>query len=136
MTTEPRRSPVQTDQAPAAIGPYSQAIAAGGFLFVSGQIALDPSSGEMVGDGDITAETRQVLANLGAVLAAGGCGFGDVVKATIYLSDMADFATVNGLYGDAVGTETPPARAAFAVAQLPKNARVEIEAVALLPDRS
>jgi len=126
------RQPIHTDSAPAAIGPYSQAIVANGFAFVSGQIALDPSSGEMVGAGDTAAETRQVLANLQAVLAAAGCGMGDIVKTTIFLVDMADFQTVNAIYGEAVGTDAPPARAAFAVKTLPKNARVEIDAIAVI----
>lgn len=124
------RDLIATDRAPKAIGPYSQAIRAGGFLFLSGQIALDPASGQMVGGGDVKKEAEQVLANAQAVLAAGGVAFGDVVKATIFLVDMADFAAVNEVYGRAFEGLTPPARSTVAVAGLPRGARVEIEFVA------
>lgn len=120
---------VATDAAPAAIGPYSQAISAGGFLFCSGQIPLVPETGELV-SGDIRLETERVMENLAAVLAAGGSGFGQVVKTTIYLVDMADFPAVNEVYGRYF-PETKPARATVAVAALPRGARVEVEAVAL-----
>jgi 2-iminobutanoate/2-iminopropanoate deaminase len=120
--------PIQTDGAPAAIGPYSQAATAAGFLFCSGQIALDPATGEMVGS-SAAEQARQVLANLSAVLAAGGCGWQDVLRTTIYLVDMADFAAVNEVYAEALGA-CRPARATVAVAALPKGARVEIDAVA------
>ena len=123
---------VQSDGAPAPIGPYSQAIRAAGLLFCSGQIALDPVSGEFVGDGDVAAETERCLENLQAVLAAGGCTPADVVKTTIYLLDMADFPTVNEVYGRLFAGGVAPARATVAVSQLPKGARVEIDAVAVL----
>lgn len=122
------RSAIRTSQAPAAIGPYSQAIRSGDLLFTSGQIPLDPDSGKLV-EGDITAQTRRVMANLGAVLAAAGAEFADVVKTTIFLVDMGDFAAVNAVYG-AHFSAAPPARSTVAVARLPKDARVEIEMIA------
>jgi 2-iminobutanoate/2-iminopropanoate deaminase len=125
------RTLIATDAAPRAIGPYSQAVRVGDLLFCSGQIALDPASGQLVGGGDVAAETRQVLANLAAVLAAAGASFAEVVKTTIFLADMNDFATVNAIYGDAVGG-APPARATVAVSRLPRDARVEIDAVAVI----
>jgi 2-iminobutanoate/2-iminopropanoate deaminase len=124
------RRAVSTAGAPAAIGPYSQGIVADGLLFCAGQAALDPATGALV-EGGIEPETERVMANLTAVLDAGGCSWGDVVKTTIFLVDMADFATVNGIYGRFV-TDQPPARSTVAVAALPKGARVEIEAVARL----
>lgn len=120
---------IRSTDAPAAIGPYSQAVQAGDWLFCSGQIPLDPKTGELVGDGDVEAETRQVLTNLQAVLAEAGYGFADVVKTTIFLADMADFAKVNAIYAERFANQ-PPARATVQVAGLPKNVRVEIEAVA------
>ena len=97
---------IQTTDAPAAIGPYSQAIRAGSFIFYSGQIPLDPSSGTLVGGG-IEAQTRQVITNMRAMLHASGCDFADVVKTTIYLTDLGDFATVNEIYGDCFGAVPP-----------------------------
>jgi len=120
---------VQTDRAPQAIGPYSQALDAGNLLFLSGQIGLDPASGTLVGGGT-TAETEQVLKNLASVLAAAGLGFEHVVRTTIYLVDLADFATVNDIYARYV-REPYPARATVGVATLPRGARVEIDAIAL-----
>ena len=120
-----------SDQAPAAIGPYSQAVAVDGWLFTSGQIALDPASGEMVGD-DFETQARQVLANLEAVLAASGCSFRDVVKSTVYLTDFADFPQLNELYGEAMGDHRP-ARSTVQAAALPKGARLEIDLVARIP---
>lgn len=120
---------VATSAAPAAIGPYSQAVRAGGLVFLSGQISLDPATGALV-TGDIQAETRQVMKNLGAVLAAAGTSFEKVVRATIYLVDLGDFAKVNEIYGAHFPTE-PPARATVQVAALPRSARVEIDLVAL-----
>jgi len=120
---------VQTDRAPQAIGPYSQALDAGNLLFLSGQIGLDPASGTLVGGGT-TAETEQVLKNLASVLAAAGLGFEHVVRTTIYLVDLADFATVNDIYARYV-REPYPARATVGVAALPRGARVEIDAIAL-----
>jgi len=127
------KSAVSTDAAPKAIGPYSQAVRAGDFLFLSGQVALDPATGTMV-SGGVEAETKQVLANLTAVLAAGGATWADVVRTTIYLTDLGDFATVNRVYGEVTGA-VPPARATVQVAALPRGAVVEIDAIALLRDR-
>ncbi len=119
---------ILTANAPAPIGPYNQAIRAGDFLFCSGQIPLDPATGELV-PGDIAAQTHQVMKNVGAVLAAATATFANVVKTTIFLVDMNDFATVNAVYGQRMGSP-PPARSTFAVAALPLGARVEIEAIA------
>ncbi|OEU60880.1 MAG: reactive intermediate/imine deaminase [Desulfuromonadales bacterium C00003094] len=116
--------------APAAIGPYSQAVKVGDWLFFSGQLALDCASGELV-PGGIAAQTEQVLHNIGAVLNAAGLGFDAVVKTTIYLVDMEDFGVVNEIYGRFFDTDTPPARATVQVAALPKKALLEIEGVAL-----
>jgi len=124
------RTAISTTQAPAAIGPYSQAIRADGYLFCSGQLGLDPATGDFVA-GDVGAQAEQALRNLGAVLEAAGLTFEDVVKTTIFLADMADFAAVNGVYGRFV-TDPPPARSTVAVAALPKGGRVEIEATARL----
>ncbi|MCB9684878.1 MAG: RidA family protein [Alphaproteobacteria bacterium] len=121
---------VSTSSAPSAIGPYSQAIVANGFVFSSGQIALDPSNGELVGGG-VEAEARQVLKNLRAVLEAAGSGMDRVVKCTVFLVDMADFAAVNAVYAEAFGAHRP-ARSTVAVAGLPKGVRVEIEAVGVV----
>lgn len=121
---------VHTESAPAAIGPYSQAIRADGMLYTSGQIALDPHSGEMADGFD--AQARQVLSNLSAVLAAAGCTFSDVVKATIFVTDLSNFPRLNELYGEAMG-EHRPARSTVQVAALPKGALVEIDLIAKLP---
>ncbi|MCK6515493.1 Rid family detoxifying hydrolase [Myxococcota bacterium] len=120
---------ISSDKAPEAIGPYSQAIAHGGLVWCSGQIALDPATGGMVGAGDVRAEAVQALKNLAAVLAEAGTGFDRVVKVTIFLMDMADFAVVNEVYAAAIG-DARPARATVQVAGLPKGARVEIDCVA------
>ena len=129
-----QRSIVRTAQAPAAIGPYSQAVVVPigdgkKMVFCSGQIALDPATGTVI-DGDVEDQTRQVLANLGAVLAAAGAGFADVVKTTIFLEDMSDFARVNAIYGERFGSD-PPARATIEAARLPRDVRVEIDAIAV-----
>ncbi|MCO6512415.1 MAG: RidA family protein [Aridibacter famidurans] len=121
---------ISTDQAPGAIGPYSQAVKAGNLLFCSGQIPIDPSTGEFVSD-DIAEQTEQVLVNLKAVLNAGGAELSSVVKTTVFLQDMADFAAMNEVYGRHF-SETKPARATVAAAGLPKGAKVEIECVAVL----
>ena len=121
---------IKTDKAPQAIGPYSQAIAANGFLFVSGQIAIDPASGELL-TGSIEDQTRLVLTNIKAVLAAAGSSLDKVVKCTVFLDDINDFARMNGVYGDFF-KPAYPARAAVEVARLPKDVKVEIEAIALL----
>lgn len=124
---------LQTAAAPAAIGPYSQGITvtAQRLVFCSGQIALSPESGQLVAADDVRAQTEQVLANLRAVLAAAGAGPADVVKTTIFLTDLADFAVVNEIYGRCF-TAAPPARSTVQVAALPRGARVEIEAIAAL----
>ena len=122
---------VSTSAAPAAIGPYSQAIRAGGFLFCSGQIPLDPQSGAIV-SGSVAEQTRRVLENLSAVLAAAGCTLADVVKTTIYLTDLSTFGEVNATYAEFF-TQSPPARATVEVRGLPRGAAVEIEAIALVP---
>lgn len=119
---------VSTDQAPAAIGPYSQAVAHGDLLFCSGQISLLPTGEGPVG-ADATEQTEQIMKNIAAVLSAGGSSFEKVIKTTIFLIDMADFAAVNEVYGRHFG-EHPPARSTVAVSALPKGARVEIEVVA------
>lgn len=124
------RRAVSTHQAPAAIGPYSQAIVSGELIFLSGQIPLDPATGEIV-PGDIEAQTRRVLDNLGAVLSEAGADFGDLLKTTIYLVDLVDFAAVNRVYAECF-TKDPPARATVQVAALPKGARVEIDGIARL----
>jgi 2-iminobutanoate/2-iminopropanoate deaminase len=126
------KAAITTDRAPAAIGPYSQAVRAGDFVFTSGQIGLDPASGQLV-HGGIEAETRQVLDNLTAVLEAAGAGWRDVVRTTIYLADMGDFTLVNKLYGERVGVGVMPARSTVQVAKLPRGAAVEIDAVAHAP---
>jgi 2-iminobutanoate/2-iminopropanoate deaminase len=123
------REAIHTAGAPAAIGPYQQGVAAGGFVFTSGQIALDPVSGALE-EGDAAAQTVRVMANLAAVLAAAGLTFADVVKTTVFLIDMNDFAAVNAVYGESFEGGQTPARSTVAVAALPRGARVEIEAIA------
>ena len=120
--------PVKTDQAPGAIGPYSQAMSVDGWVFCSGQIPIDPATGELVG-GDIGVQTHQVLKNLAAVLEAAGASLARVVKTTVFLSDMGDFVSMNEVYAEHFGDHRP-ARAAVAVKTLPKKVDVEIEAVA------
>jgi 2-iminobutanoate/2-iminopropanoate deaminase len=131
---------VSSPNAPAAIGPYSQAVKAsfgppgaamGGLVFCSGQIPLDPKTGQMVGDGDVEAEAHQVMKNLSAVLEAAGSSLDKVLKTTIFLTDLSDFSKVNGVYGGYFAGITPPARATVQVAALPRGAKVEIELVAL-----
>ena len=122
--------PVNTDMAPAAIGPYSQAIIANGFLFTAGQIALDPATGQVIA-GDVKAQTERVLANLTAVLTAAGVTWKHVVKTTVFLSDMKDFPLVNEIYGRALG-DARPARSTVQVSGLPRGVLVEIEAVAVV----
>ncbi|MGB7296637.1 MAG: RidA family protein [Candidatus Aminicenantales bacterium] len=121
---------VKTDRAPKAIGPYSQAIIAGGFVFCSGQIAIDPATGELT-TGGIEDQTRRVLKNLGAVLEAAGSSFDQVVKATVFLQDMNDFSLMNQVYAEFFKTPFP-ARAAVQVARLPRDVKVEIEAIAVV----
>jgi 2-iminobutanoate/2-iminopropanoate deaminase len=123
------KNEISTKEAPAAIGPYAQAVRAGQLVFLSGQIPLDPATGQLVA-GDVTAQTERVMTNLGAVLAAAGCSFADVVRTTIYLVDLADFARVNETYGRFF--EPPyPARATVQVAALPRGAHIEIDAIAV-----
>jgi 2-iminobutanoate/2-iminopropanoate deaminase len=122
---------VHSDEAPKAIGPYSQAIKAGHLLFCSGQIPLDPKTGEMVGASDVREQAHRVMQNLEAVLKAGGASFASVVKTTLYLKDLADFGAVNEIYG-AHFQEAPPARATVQVAGLPRGALVEIDAIAIV----
>lgn len=121
---------IHTDSAPKAIGPYAQAVRANGFLFTAGQIPLDPVSMEIV-DGDVGAQTERVLANLGAVLAEAGASWATVVKTTVFLRDMGDFAAMNAVYTRVLG-DARPARSTVAVAGLPRDVRVEIECVAAL----
>lgn len=123
-------TPIDTAGAPSAIGPYSQAIVHAGLVYCSGQIALDPGTGAVI-EGDVAAQTRQVLANLEAVLLAAGSGLDRVLKTTVYLRDMADFSAMNGVYAERFG-DWRPARATVAVAGLPRDVRVEIDCVAAL----
>lgn len=121
---------ISTDTAPMVVGPYSQAVAAGNFLFVSGQLPLHPQSGEIVGN-DIAAQTRQSIENIRAVLAAAGVSLADVVKTTVFLRNMGDFARMNEVYQQYFG-DSAPARSTIEVANLPKNALVEIESIAVI----
>jgi 2-iminobutanoate/2-iminopropanoate deaminase len=122
------RQPFKTDKAPAAIGPYSQGVEWEKLVFTSGQIPLDPKTGNLV-MGDVRAQTKQVLENLKAVLEAGGSGLKKVIKTTVFLADMNDFAAMNEVYAEYF-TQAPPARSTIQVARLPKDAKVEIEAIA------
>ena len=124
------RRPVNTHRAPAAVGPYTQAIVADNFVFVSGQIPLDPASGQMV-EGGVEEQTRQVLKNVAAILAEAGSSLDRVVKATVYLTDLGEFDAMNRVYGE-VFVGTRPARVCVEVSKLPKGARVEIDAIAIL----
>ena len=120
---------IHTDNAPSAIGAYSQAVVAGEYLFTAGQIGLDPATGALVGD-DVSSQTEQVLKNLSAILEAADISFNDAIKATIYLADMADFPLVNDIYKTQFSAENPPARSTVQVAGLPLGAKVEIDMVA------
>ena len=124
------RQAVSTASAPAAIGPYSQAVRAGSLLFVSGQIPIDPATGALVG-GTIADQTHRVFGNIGAILAAAGATFDHVVRTTVYLADMNDFAAMNEVYGTYFGSPAP-ARATVQAARLPKDARVEIDVIAMV----
>jgi len=121
---------IATPNAPKAIGPYSQAVSAGGFVFCSGQIPIDPQSGQLVGSGDVREETHRVMKNLEAVLRAAGSSFDQVVKTTIYLADLGNFAAVNDVYASYFSA-SPPARATVQVSALPRGAQVEIDAIAV-----
>lgn len=122
-----KREIIATDRSPAAVGPYSQAVRVGDFVFTAGQIGIDPKTGTL--QPGLEAQTRQVLENLKAVLEAAGCGLGDVVKTTIFLTDLSHFATVNAIYGEAF-PDSPPARSTVQVSALPLGALIEIEAIA------
>ena len=124
------REIISTDKAPAAIGPYSQAIKTDGYLFISGQLPTDPATGELVG-GSVMDQARQALQNILAILQEAGCSPSSVVKTTVYLRNLDDFAAVNEVYA-AVFDKNPPARACVEVSRLPKNALIEIEAIALV----
>ena len=127
-----RRQPITAVGAPAAVGPYSQAISAGGFLYCSGQIPLDPESGEIVGDSP-SEQARRCLDNLATVCAAAGAALGDAVRTTVYMTDIGAFAEVNEVYEGYFDAD-PPARVAIGVAALPKGAQVEIDAIVAMPD--
>ncbi|HBY96020.1 MAG: RidA family protein [Ardenticatenaceae bacterium] len=131
LGTTPSREVIQTESAPKAVGPYSQAIRAGDFIFTAGQVGINPATGTL--EGDVTVQTRQVLENLKAILEAAESGLGLVVKTTVFLANMDDFATMNGVYAEYFGEAGPPARSTVQVAKLPLGALVEIEAVALVP---
>ena len=124
------RQAISSPEAPKAIGPYSQAIRAGNLLFLSGQIPLDPASGNVV-DGDVTAQTERVLRNIEAVLSAAGASFANVVRTTVFLADMNEFAAMNAVYGKFMA-DPPPARSTVQVSRLPKDVRVEIDVIAVL----
>jgi len=128
------REIIRTNLAPAPVGPYNQAIAASGsMLFVAGQIPLDPQTGAIVGENDVAQQTEQVLHNLIAILAAAGASLEEVVKTTVYLKDMNDFGAMNTVYARYFAEETAPARACVEVARLPKDVRVEIDCIAVIP---
>lgn len=127
------RTIINTPTAPAPVGPYNQAVKASGqMVFVAGQIALNPATGELVGQGDVAAQTEQVIANLAAILEAAGAGFTNVVKTSVFLKDMNDFGAVNEVYAKYFGGEFAPARACVEVSRLPKDVAVEIECIAVL----
>jgi 2-iminobutanoate/2-iminopropanoate deaminase len=129
------REIITTDQAPAPVGPYNQAIAASGkMLFVSGQIAIDPTTNLLVYEGDVAQQTVQVMANLAGILTQAGASWKDVVKTGVFLKDMNDFATVNGIYAQYFEEANAPARACVEVARLPKDVLVEIDCIAVIPD--
>lgn len=129
VSSKSKKEAVLTDQAPAPIGPYSQAVFANGFLFCSGQIPLDPTSGQIVGGSDVTAQAKQVMINIGGLLKAAGKSYDDVVKTTIFLKSMNDFPKVNEVYGSYF-KGVAPARSTVEVARLPKDVLLEIEVVA------
>ncbi len=132
LLANPEITQIMTDQAPKAIGPYSQAICAGSYVFVSGQIAIDPSLGKLAGE-TIEAQTRQVLKNMEAILAAQGLTLENVVKTDVYLKDLKDFQAMNGVYGEKFSYAINPARATVQISKLPLDALVEISCVAFIP---
>ena len=124
---------IRTDQAPAPVGPYNQAIAASGtMVFLAGQIALDPQTAKIVREGDVVAQTKQVMSNIKAVLTEAGADWSNVVKTSVFLKDLADFVAVNQVYGDYFDESTAPARACVEVSRLPKDVLVEIECIAMI----
>lgn len=124
---------IRTDKAPAPVGPYNQAIATSGqMLFVAGQIPLDPQSGKIVGEGDIAAQTKQVMANIEAILTEAGTSWNNIVKTSVFLSDLANFSPMNQVYAEYFAEETAPARACVEVSRLPKDVLVEIECIAVI----
>jgi len=126
------RQIVSTPMAPKAIGPYSQGVRAGELIFVSGQVPIDPATGQII-EGDIRAQTRRVLANVGEILQAAGASFANVVRTTVFLTNLDDFATMNDVYGTFFEAElAPPARSTVQVARLPRDARIEIDVIAVL----
>jgi 2-iminobutanoate/2-iminopropanoate deaminase len=131
MSVAEKPVPVMSLRAPKPVGPYAQAVGAGGFLFCSGQIGTDPETGELAGVG-VAVQAEQAMANLASVLEAAGCGWADVVKVTIYLLEMSEFQTVNEVYARALGG-CRPARSTVGVSSLPKGARIEVDAIARLP---
>ena len=131
MSSTPLKA-VITQEAPAPVGPYNQAVIAGGWLYCSGQIPLDPATGAMVGEGNVEAETRQVLRNLKAVLQEAGTNPSHVVRTTVFLVDLGDFQAVNAIYAEMFGDGVSPARACVQVAALPKGSKVEIDCIAWL----
>lgn len=131
----PGLNTVQTDHAPAAIGPYSQGIVANGFVYTAGQIPLDPATMQLVGGDDVAAQTERVMENLAAILESAGASLGSVVKTTVFLKDMDDFGAMNEVYGRHFGDHRP-ARSTVQVTRLPKDVRVEIDAVALVGQSS
>lgn len=131
----PRLNTVQTDHAPAAIGPYSQGIVANGFVYTAGQIPLDPATMQLVGGEDVAAQTERVMENLAAILESAGASLGSVVKTTVFLKDMEDFGAMNDVYGRHFGNHRP-ARSTVQVTRLPKDVRVEIDAVAVVNQSS
>lgn len=130
MPADAQSTPIRAAGAPAAIGPYSQAVSMGPFVFLSGQLGLDPVTGQLV-TGGVESETRRAMENLGEVLKSAGLSFADVVKTTIYVTDIAQFAAVNTIYGQSFQGGTPPARSTVAVAALPRSAHIEIDAIAM-----
>jgi len=131
LSSTPDREVIATTNAPQAVGPYSQAVRIGNFVFTAGQVGLKPEGGPI--EGDIVAQTRQVLENLKAVLEAAGADLSTVIKTTVFLANMDDFAAMNGVYAEYFGESNPPARSTVQVARLPLGALVEIEAIALVP---
>ena len=123
---------IRTEKAPAPVGPYNQAIASGQMLFVAGQIPLDPQSGEIIGTGDITAQTKQVMSNIEAILTEAGANWNNVVKTSVFLTDLGNFSAMNQIYAQYFAEDTAPARACVEVSRLPKDVLVEIECIAAI----